>query len=104
MMFNVPGLLTIPRVLVQVDVEPPLTSLIKSNRNDNTDTDFVKLKLFRDPTSYKSDLYELKMALFNNGYPEQFCCFARNFNMTLAASGTLGMDAKVQYIFMLVYV
>ena len=27
----------------------------------------VKIKLHRDPTSQKSDLYEFKMALFDNG-------------------------------------
>ena len=37
------------------------------------------------------------MGIFNNYDPEDFF-FARNFNMTLAASGTLGKDAKVQYL------
>ena len=32
--------------------------------------------------SQKSDLYEFKSALFDNGDPEEFLLFIRNFNMT----------------------
>ena len=32
-----------------------------------SDKDYVKLKLSRDPTLENSDLYEFKMALFENG-------------------------------------
>ena len=46
----------------------------------------------------KSDLYEFKMCLFNNGKPEEFLLFVRNFNMTLVASGTLEAGAKYQYL------
>ena len=53
----------------QVQVEPPP---IKSKHDDKSDQDFVKLKLRRDPMSEKSDLYEFQMALFDNGYPEEF--------------------------------
>ena len=44
------------------------------------------------------DLYEFKMALFENGDPEEFLLFVRNFQMTLKASGTLTASAKIQYI------
>ena len=36
--------------------------------------------------SEKSDLYELKMALFDNGDTEEFLLFAQNSQMTLEAS------------------
>ena len=42
------------------------------------------------------------MALFNNGDLEEFMLFVQNFNMTLAASGTLAMGVKIQYICTLV--
>ena len=35
------------------------------------------------------------MFLFDNGEPEDFLLFVRNFNMTLAASGTLEAGTKV---------
>ena len=45
-----------------------------------------------------SDLYEFKIDLFDNGELEELLLLVRNFNMTLAASGTLEMGAKAQYI------
>ena len=46
---------------------PPLIPLIKIKIDDKSDTYFVKIKLRRDPTSEKLDLYEFKMTLFDNG-------------------------------------
>ena len=62
------------------------------------DTDFVKLKFCRNPTSEKFDLYEFKMALFENGNSEEFLLFICNFSMTLEAPGILEMAAKAQYL------
>ena len=42
------------------------------------------------------------MSLFDNGEPEEILMFVRNFNMTLAASGTLEADTKFQYLSTLV--
>ena len=49
-----------------------------------------------------SDLYEFKIDLFDKGDLEELLLLVRNFNMTLAASGTLETGAKVQYICTLV--
>ena len=59
---------------VEQHVDPPPPPLIKIKNNDKLDKDFVKLKLRRDLTSAKSNLYELKMSLFKNVYPEVFFC------------------------------
>ena len=42
------------------------------------------------------------MSLFENVKPDEFLLFMHNFNMTIAASGTLEMGAKVQYLCRLV--
>ena len=42
------------------------------------------------------------MSLFDHGDPEEFLLFIKNFNMTLAATGTLDMDAKIHYLYTLV--
>ena len=42
------------------------------------------------------------MSLFGHGKSQEFLLFICNFNMTLAATGTLEMDAKIQYIHKLV--
>ena len=66
--------------------------------NGKSDEDFVKLKLRRYSTSSTSDLYELKMSLFDHVDPEKFLLIIRNSNMNLVATGTLDMDAKIQYL------
>ena len=65
--------------VLQVHVEPSPTPLIKSNHDDKSEKDFVKLKLRRDPTSENSDLCKFKMGLFDNGKPVQFLLFVSNF-------------------------
>ena len=49
-----------------------------------------------------SDLYESKMSLLDNVKPEDLLLFVCNFNTILAASGTLEVDAKFQYLCTLV--
>ena len=81
--------------VMQVNVDPPPTPLIKINHTDKSDKDFIKLKLHAYLTSEKLDLYEFKMDLFDNGEPEEFLLFVLNFNTTLAASVTIETDSKV---------
>ena len=59
-------------------METPLITLIESKNDAKLEKDCVKIKLRRDITSGKPDLYELKMALFENGDPEEFLFFVRN--------------------------
>ena len=84
-------------------VDPPPIKLIKSKNDTILDKYGVKIKLRRDPMTEKLDLYELKMALFDNGNPEEFLLFIGNFQMNLEASRTLTSGAKIQYIYMLVH-
>ena len=57
----------------------------------------VKNKFHRDPTSEKSDMYEFKIALFDNGKPEELLLFMRNFKIMLEASGTISTKKNLQY-------
>ena len=54
--------------LVQLQVDTPHTPLITSKHDDNSEKDFVKMKLRRDPMSENSNPYEFKMALFYSIY------------------------------------
>ena len=83
-------------------VEPPPILLIRKTYNGKSDRDDLKLKLCIYPTSSMSDLYEFSMSLFEHGEPEEFLLFMRNFQMTLAVSGMLETEAKVQYLCTLV--
>ena len=60
---------------VQVHVEPYLIPPIKHKNDEKSDKYFVTIKLRKNPTSEKLDLYELKMSLFDNSKPEYFLLF-----------------------------
>ena len=62
------------------------------------DGDYVKLILRRVPTSGTSDLYEFRMSLFDHGNPEEFLLFVKNFQMTLAPTGTFEIEVRVRYL------
>ena len=83
-------------------VDSPPIPLIKIKHDDKSDKDFVQLKFHRYTMSEGVDLYKHKMALFDNGEPEEFLLFICNFNMNLEASGTLDMSEKFQYLHTLV--
>ena len=86
-----------------VHVEPLPIILTKEQYNGKSDGDFVKLKCCRYPTSIMSELYESNMSLFDHSNAEEFLLFIPNFNMTLAATGTLEMDTNIKYISTLVH-
>ena len=73
--------------------------LIKEMCNCKSDEDLVKLKLRRYPKSSTSDIYEFKMTLFDHSDPEEFMLLLYEFSMTLATTGALEMDAKIQYLY-----
>ena len=83
-------------------VEPLPIPPTKENYNGKSDEYFVNLKLRRDTTSSTLDLYEFKMSLFDHSKPEEFLLFIRNFNTTFVETGTLEMDANIQYLCTLV--
>ena len=76
-------------------MEPPPNSLIKIKNDTKLGKYCVEIKLRGDPTSEKSELYELKMAVFDNGDPEEFLLFVRNFQMMLEASGNISTSSKI---------
>ena len=65
------------RVSVQVHMDPPLIPLIKSKNDYKSDKNCVKIKLRKDPTSAKSNIYEFKKALFDQVDPDDFLLFIR---------------------------
>ena len=63
----------------------------------------VKVRLLRDPTTEISDLYEFKIALFDNSDPGKFLLFVRNFQTTLEDSVALTISTNIQYLCMILY-
>ena len=58
----------------------------------------MNIKFCRNLISENLDLYELKMALFENGDPDELLLFVINSKMTLEASGMLTENVKLQYL------
>ena len=82
--------------------DPPPILLAKEISASKSDGDYSQLKLCRDPTTSTLDLYEFRMYLFDHGEPYEFLLFVKKIQMTLAATGKLETEAKVQYICTLV--
>ena len=54
-------------VNIQTHMEPPSITLIKNELEvNNSESDCIKVKLCRNPASAASDMYEYKVALFEN--------------------------------------
>ena len=79
-------------------VEPPPFPLIKETCNGKSDKDFVQLKCCRYPTSSTSDLYEFNIYILIHENQEEFLLFIHNLSLTFAVTGTLEMDANIQYL------
>ena len=60
-------------------VGPALIPLIKIKNDSKQDKCCVKMKFRKDATAEKSDIYEFKMALFDNGDLEEFLFFYGTF-------------------------
>ena len=84
-------------------VEPTPIPIIKSALNGESYKYFVKIKFCRCPTYSTSDLYDFKMYLFYHGKPADFLLFSLNFNMNIAETWTLEIDAKIQYLSTLIH-
>ena len=61
-------------------MEPPLIPIIEGTKYDTSEKYCVKIKLRRDPTPQKSDLFEFEMTLFDNHDPNEFLLIIGNFN------------------------
>ena len=60
---------------VQINVNPPNTPLIKSNIDTKLEKDNVKIKLHRSTISKASDMYEFKIAPFDDNNMEGLLLF-----------------------------
>ena len=75
----------------QLHIEPPYILLIKRDLERELENNFNIVNLCRNPTSYTSDFYEYKIALFKNEEPERFLQFLRNFVKSIEISGEISV-------------
>ena len=79
---------------LQIYVDPPHIPLIKSKLDTNLEKYSFKIKLCRNATPQKSDVYEFIMSIVDNGYPEDFLIL-KKLNMMLRSLGTLTVSANI---------
>ena len=78
---------------VQIHMYPPHTHLIKRNIELNSDHHYIYIKLRINPTLKATDMYDFKIALFDNGKLE--CFFLKqSYQMVLEASGNITVGEK----------
>ena len=81
-MKNVPYRKGWGRGALQMHMDPPQFLLIPSNKHEKSDKDCVEIKLGRDPTLENLDLYEFKMALFDNKNRRISCCLYKTTKLS----------------------
>ena len=65
---------------------------------DKSDEYNVKLKWCKYPTYSTSEIYELRISLFDHDKQEEYLLFIYNFNMTLVSRGMQVMYVNVRYL------
>ena len=84
---------------IQFQADPSPIPLINSEtQRKKTEIDCNKVKLRKKPASSMSGPYEYKVALFENGEPEEFLLFIREFRKTLRANGVMPEIGRIQYL------
>ena len=68
---------------VQIHVDSPTITLIKSDLDLKMQRFCMKIKLYRNPLSEYSNMYEFKMALFYKGDTDSFLLFLQKIKMVL---------------------
>ena len=73
---------------VQARIETPLIPLIKAELEEEKSSNITKVNMRRNPVSAASETYDLNMATFENGQPEEFLALLKNFKTVIDGIGT----------------
>ena len=79
---------------IQIHVEPHPTNLTKIKTDTKLEKYDVKIKLPINTTLEAYDIYDFKMSLFENGYPEEFF-WLQNYQMMIKSSVNIMAGAKL---------
>ena len=83
---------------VQALIEPPPIPLIKVDLEEERASNIIKVKMRRNPALAASETYELKMATFENGQPEEFLALLKNFKIAINGTGTTSVAGWINYL------
>ena len=79
---------------VNINVYPPPIKSIQIKVDMKSEKYYDKIKLRINTMLKKSEIYELKTALFYNGAPEDFLLLQQNYKIRLGVLGTLTSGNK----------
>ena len=83
---------------VRIHADSPPTPLIKIEIGKNSEKYYIKIKLCRNPMLEACNMYELKMALFENEEPKYFLLFQWTYHMMFGEPGNITVGIKIQYL------
>ena len=86
------------RVDVQACIEPLLIHLNRVVIENKKDCDIIKINMRQYPTSATSETYELKIAVFKNGKPEDLFTTMKNFKTEICRTGTTTATIRINYL------
>ena len=66
---------------------PPITLINMEQVGVKKESDYIKVKIFRNPASATSEIYKAKLALFENRELEEFVLFICDFRKAPEAMG-----------------
>ena len=83
---------------MQAYIEPPPIPLIKKETDDASKCDIIKIKMLWNPSDVDSEMYELNIATFEHGQPEEFLALMKNFKTNIDRTGPTLAAGKINYL------
>ena len=65
--------------------------------------DIIKVKMRHNPAPAGYETYEFKMAIFNNGSPEELLWFLEKVNKSIKVTGTMTVVGIINFLRMLLH-
>ena len=83
---------------MQARIDPPLIPLIKADFKEENSKSIIKFKMRLNLASSASEPYELEMATFENGQPEEFLALLKNSKTAINGTGTMSVSGISYYL------
>ena len=83
---------------VQERIKSSPILIIKKETGDVSNCDIIKIKMHRNLSDADSEMYELKIATFEIGQPEEFLALIKNFKTAIDGTGTMLAAVRMNYL------
>ena len=83
---------------VQAHIGPPSILLIKVELEEESASNTIKVKIWRNPSTAMSETYNINMYTFKYVQPEEFLTLLKNFIIAIDGTGTTSWPGRINYI------